>query len=99
MNSSACIPWRVHKSSIIAVIAGVLIGLGLALQWAELLFMRFLSQNAWFFSTLLSESWNIIEASSAAAQWHQNLKYWPLLLVIAGVVILFSHCPRKFHSN
>jgi hypothetical protein len=88
------VPFRIHKRSIIAIAAGVLIGLGLVLQWAEVSLSRFLSQNMWFFGTVLSASWNIIKLSAGAGAWSQYMHHWPLLLVIVGSAMLFSLCPK-----
>lgn len=78
--------------------AGIVIALGLVLQWTELLLVRIVAHNAWLFATLFGEIWNIIDLSPAAMQWRQNLYYGPLLLVIAGAAMLFSrfgNCHRN----
>lgn len=74
--------------------AGALIVLGLALQWIQVLFTQIVSQNSWFFATLFGEAWNMITVWLSAAPWHQDVQYWPLLLVITGGAILFSRSPR-----
>jgi hypothetical protein len=83
------------KNRLIAFFAAVLIALGLAFQWTELLFMRLFGHNAWLFDTLFGEIWNIISLSPSAMQWDQNLHCWPLLLVITGAAILFSRSRNK----
>ena len=90
-NSSTNVLLRPDKRSIVAVLAGVLIGLGLVLQWIEVLASRYVTKDAWFVATLLSESWSIIKLLLSAAPWRQELFYWPLLLVITGAAMLFSH--------
>lgn len=80
-------------------VAAILIVLGLVLQWTELLFTRIVAHNAWLFTTLFGEIWNIIDLSPSVTQWHQNLFYWPLLLVIIGAAILFSRSNEKVHSS
>ena len=85
---------RVDKRSIAAVGAGVLIGLGLVLQWIEVLASRYLTKDAWFVATVLSESWSVIKLLFSTAPWRQELFYWPLLLVITGAALLFSHCQK-----
>ena len=70
--------------------AGLLIVMGLALQWVEVLCVRFVSANSWFFATLFGEAWNMINVWLTAAPWHQDVQYWPLLLVVTGAAILFS---------
>jgi hypothetical protein len=77
-------------SATMAMGAGILIAAGLALQWIEVVCARFVGQNAWFFSTLFGEAWNMLNVWLSAAPWHQDLQYWPLLLVATGAAILFS---------
>jgi hypothetical protein len=88
-DRNSAVPFRIHKRSLAAIFAGVLIGLGLVLQWAEVAFTRIMSKNMWFFSTVLRASWNIINVSGAAT-WNQYIYYWPLLLVIVGLAIFIS---------
>ncbi len=78
----------------IVLFAGILIVLGLILQWTELLFTHVVAHNAWLFATLFGEMWNIINLSPTAMQLHRNLYYGPLLLVITGAAILFSRNQR-----
>lgn len=93
-NPSRCI----HKNRVAVFFAGVLIALGLVFQWTELLFVRFFVHNGWLFDTLFGEIWNIISISPSAMQWHRNVYYWPMLLVITGAAIFFS-CNRKKLPN
>ena len=90
LNPNRCL----RKNELAVLFAAVLIALGLVLQWTELLFTRIVAHNAWLFTTLFGEIWNIIDLSPSATQWHQNLYYWPLLLVIIGAAILFSRSQR-----
>jgi hypothetical protein len=82
------------KNRLAVFLAAILIALGLVLQWAELLFARITAHNTWLFTTLFGEIWNIIDLSLSVIQWHQNLYYWPLLLVIIGAAILFSRSQK-----
>ncbi|HTZ74677.1 MAG TPA: hypothetical protein VMB47_12200 [Candidatus Aquilonibacter sp.] len=93
-DSARCL----HKNKIAALFAGILIALGLALQCSEMLFTRLFVHDAWLFTTLFGGIWNIIASSPSAAQWHQNLYYWPLLLVIIGGAILFSRNCKKLSN-
>ena len=70
--------------------AGTLILLGLALQWIEILMARFASDNFWFLATLFGEAWNMIALWFSTTPWRDDVRYWPLLLVIVGSAILFS---------
>lgn len=94
-ESNANLGGCVRNSRLAVFFAAILIALGLVLQWTELLFTRFYAHNGWLFATLFGEIWNIISISPAAMQWHQNLYYWPLLLVITGAAILFSYNRKK----
>jgi hypothetical protein len=78
-----------YKNKIAAFVAAILIALGFVLQWMELLFTRIVGHNEWLLGTLFGEIWNIIDLSPSVRQGHQNLYYWPLLLVIIGAAILF----------
>ena len=86
--------FHVDKRSIIAIAAGILIGLGVALQWTEVMVSHFFGRNSWFFATLLAQVWNMMNVWLSAAAWRQEISYLPLLLVITGGVILLSLCPR-----
>jgi hypothetical protein len=83
------------KRSAVAVGAGLLILVGLALQWAQVLFAHYVAANSWFFATLFGDVWNMITVWMSAAAWHQDLQYWPLLLVVTGGAILFSRGPKR----
>jgi uncharacterized membrane protein len=85
---------RIDKRSIAAVAAGMLIGLGLVLQWIEVLFTHVVARNTWFFATLFDETWNMINIWLASV-WDGDLHYWPLLLVITGAAILLSRGPKR----
>lgn len=88
---------RVDKRSLAAVFAGIFIGMGLVLQWVEVLAAHYLTK-AWLLATLLNESWSIIRLCFSTAPWRQELFYWPLLLVVTGAAMLFSDC-RKVRSQ
>jgi hypothetical protein len=83
------------KGTMVVLGAGLMILVGLALQWIEALSAHFISENSWFFATLFSGAWNMINVWLSAAQWHQDVRFWPLLLVITGGAILFSRTPRR----
>lgn len=87
-------PRCLHKNEFAVFFAAILIALGLVLQWTELLFTRIFLHNGWLFATLFGEIWNIITVSLSATEWHQNLHYWPLLLVVTGAAILLSRGQR-----
>ncbi|HEY3940487.1 MAG TPA: hypothetical protein VGL97_23870 [Bryobacteraceae bacterium] len=94
-NSNANSLCPVDKRSVIAVSAGLLIGLGLILQWIEVLFTHFVPRNAWVFATLFGEIWNAIEVWLSLAPSHQDLRYLPLVLVVTGAAILFSRRSKR----
>ena len=87
-------PFRIDTRSIAAVAAGILIGLGLVLQWIEVLFTHVVERNTWFFATLFDETWNMINFWLVAT-WDGDLRYWPLLLVTTGWAILAARGPKR----
>jgi hypothetical protein len=93
-NSERNLTQSSEKGSAAVLGAGLLILVGLGLQWFEMLCSRFISENSWFFATLFSEAWNMINVWLSAAPWHQDLQFWPLLLVITGAAILFARGPQ-----
>lgn len=93
-NSNGNCLRHVDKRSVLAATAGMLIGLGLVLQWIEVLFTYLSSRNTWFFTTLFDETWNMINIWLAAA-WDGDLHYWPLLFVVTGTVILITRGPKR----
>ncbi len=97
MNSERNLADGTHKCNHAAwsIGAAALIALGLALQWIQVLFTQFASQNSWFFATVFGEAWNMITVWISAAPWRQDVQYWPLLLVITGAAILFSRGSRR----
>jgi uncharacterized membrane protein len=93
-DQNCAAPFRIDKRSIGAVAAGMLIGMGLVLQWIELVFTHVAERNTWFFAILFEQTWNMINIWLTAA-WDGDLRYWPLLLVITGAVILVSLGPKR----
>ncbi len=87
-----------HKNKVAAFSAGILIALGLALQCTEVLFAHFFGRDGWLFATLFGGIWNIISSSPSAMQWDRVLYDWPLLLVVTGGAILFSHNCKKLSN-
>jgi hypothetical protein len=84
----------IDRRSIVAIAAGILIGMGLALQWTEVIVSRLFGPNSWFLATLLAQAWNMMNVWMSAQMWQQEISYLPLLLVITGGAILFSLCPK-----
>ena len=80
------------KRSIVAVGAGILIGLGIVLQWLEAPLAHFFSENSWLFATLFGEAWNMVNVWLLNSAQRQEFMYWPLVLVVTGGAILFSRC-------
>jgi hypothetical protein len=87
---------HVHDNrTAMALGAGILIMMGLSLQWAEMLFAHYVAANTWFFATLFGQAWNMISAWISSSALPQYLQYWPLLLVVTGAAILFSRGPKR----
>jgi hypothetical protein len=89
--SNATSPFRIERSSVAAIAAGVLIGLGITLQLTQTVVARLVSQDAWLFVMLFQTGWTLVNNSHAAAPWLQAMREWPLLFVVAGTALLLSH--------
>jgi hypothetical protein len=71
------------------LLAGLLIILGSALQIGELGYGNVRPANLWMFSVIAPNIWNTLAAGLNAPYWQDVWKFWPLILVGAGVAILF----------
>jgi hypothetical protein len=71
----------------VAVIAAVLILLGIVFQLGELGFGDLRPENSWLFSVLIAGFWNML-ALRFNVGVHDVIQYWPLALVCVGVALL-----------
>jgi hypothetical protein len=94
-NSSGNSSFRIEKDSVVAIAAGVLVGLGIILQLSQIILTRLLAQDAWFFVTAFQTGWSLLNVSFAGGPWLEAIHYWPLLLSIAGAAILLSRRPKR----
>jgi hypothetical protein len=70
--------------------ATLLILLGIVFQLGELGYGHLQSSNLWFFSTMLTDIWNILSLRLDVPGLAELLRYWPLALVGLGLAILLA---------
>ena len=70
--------------------ATLLILLGIVFQLGELGYGHLQSGNLWFFSTMLTDIWNILSLRLDVPGLSELLRYWPLALVALGLAILLA---------
>lgn len=70
--------------------ATLLILLGIVFQLGELGYGHLQSGNLWFFSTMLTDIWNILSLRLDVPALGELLRYWPLALVGLGLAILLA---------
>jgi hypothetical protein len=70
--------------------AGLLVFLGIVFQLCELSYSRFSAGSFWLISVIGESIWNILEACLKAQVYDGALRFWPLLLVLAGCAILVT---------
>jgi hypothetical protein len=70
--------------------ATLLILLGIVFQLGELGYGHLQSSNLWFFSTMLTDIWNILSLRLDVPALGELLHYWPLALVGLGLAILLA---------
>lgn len=70
--------------------ATLLILLGILFQLGELGYGHLQSGNFWFFSTMMTDIWNILSLRLDVPALGEMLHYWPLALVGLGLAILLA---------
>ena len=70
--------------------ATLLILLGIVFQFGVLGYGHLQSANLWFFSTMLTDIWNILSLRLNVPALGELLRYWPLALVGLGLAILLA---------
>lgn len=75
-------------AAIIVAAAGLLILLGIVLQMCELGYGHSGFGGAWLFSVLASGIWNILVLQMNVPWVQELLRFWPLVLVGAGLAVL-----------
>lgn len=70
--------------------AALLILLGIVFQLAELGYGHMGSTNWWLLSVLASNLWSVVAAHTNLPALEEMLRYWPLLLVCTGSVMLLA---------
>jgi hypothetical protein len=80
----------VSGAAILMAGAGLLILLGIVFQLAELGYGHMDSSNWWLLSVLASNLWNVLAAHTNLLALEELLRFWPLLLVCTGSVMLLA---------
>jgi hypothetical protein len=70
--------------------ATILILTGVVFQLAELAYAHLSGDGLWLFSVLATNIWNMLALKFNDSAVQQMLQYWPLLLIGAGLAILFA---------
>jgi len=77
------------KSVVEVAAALLLISMGVVFQLGELGYSHLAPENFWFATMLAQGVWNFIVAHCDVQALQQSLRYWPLILVVFGMGILF----------
>lgn len=78
----------ISVAAVATVGAGLLILLGLALQVAELAYGHLIRENPWIISVTVQAIWNMLTELLGSLALPDMMRFWPLLLVLAGCSIL-----------
>jgi hypothetical protein len=89
-NANQHVTSSVSGSAAITVAAAVLILVGLVFQGGELGYTHIRTDNAWLFSVLASNIWNILSLRMNVSAMRDFLRFWPLLLVSLGLALMLA---------
>lgn len=85
-----------HVGTLLA--AGFLILLGIVFQLAQFGYDGLAVRDLWFLSMIAGNIWNFLAAHSYVPALGELLRYWPMLLVATGLVLLalpYSPCAAR----
>lgn len=89
-------PWRASRASVwhtgTLLAAGFFILLGLVFQLAQFGYSLLAVRDFWFLSMLAGNIWNFLVARSYLPELGELLRFWPMLLVAAGLALLALPC-------
>lgn len=78
--------------------AGLLILVGVVFQLAQLGYGMLTAKDFWFISMIAENIWNFLAMRSDLPALGELLRFWPLLLVVAGLGLLaipYSACAAR----
>ncbi len=75
--------------------AGLLILLGTVLQLGVLGYDHVRAANLWPFSVIVESAWNVLAMHANGPALDAVLRFWPLVLVSAGLAILMLRSERS----
>jgi hypothetical protein len=84
-----------HIGTLLA--AGFFILAGIVFQLAQFGYDGLAEKNLWFISMLATNAWSFLAANSDLPALSQFMRFWPMLLVAAGLALLaipYSACAR-----
>jgi hypothetical protein len=85
----------VSRGALLAVSAVLLILLGFVLQLNMLGYGHFDSNNFWCIPVVLEGIWNIVATPMDMPTMQELLRFWPLLIVCSGMMMLLSLRPAR----
>jgi len=85
----------VSRGALLAVSAVLLILMGFALQLTVLGYGHFNANNFWFVPVVLEGIWNMIASPMDIPTMQDLLRFWPLLFVCSGLMMLVSLRPAR----
>jgi len=86
---------RVPQAPLLAIGAILLILAGFVLQLTMLGYGHFSADNLWFVPLVLEGIWNIIATPMDMPTLQELLRFWPLLIVCSGLVMLLALRPSR----
>lgn len=96
-------PWRASRASVwhtgTLLGAGFLILLGIVFQLAQFGYGLLAVRDFWFLSMIAGNIWNFLAARSYLPELGGLLRFWPMLLVVAGLALFalpYSPCIARY---
>jgi hypothetical protein len=74
--------------------AGFMILLGIVFQLAQLGYDGIAVNNFWFVTTIAGNLWNFLVVRSDVPALGELLRFWPMLIVAAGLALLAAPYPN-----
>lgn len=88
----------ITRSAAIIPAAALLILLGIVFQLGELGYVNWSADNLWVLSVISSSITTLLDTCVKAAMLGGALRFWPLILVLAGLGILIS-APQSLSAS
>lgn len=97
VNANRQVPFggSFSTTSIVMLMAGLLILLGIVFQLGELGYGHMNPANLWFVSVVTQSAWNLLAMRTNGPALEEILRWWPLALVSVGLAILLLQRERN----